>query len=63
MVGFPPKSSILIGISHYKSSILGETPQFLETPIYSQGSLPPPWVPISKERLSFPQRLRVWKRR
>ena len=32
--GFPPKSSILIGIFHYKPSILG-VPLFLETPIFS----------------------------
>ena len=27
-----PKSSSLIGFSHHKPSILGETPLFLETP-------------------------------
>ena len=32
MVGFPPKSSNSNRVFHYKSSILGETPLFLETP-------------------------------
>ena len=32
MVGFPPKSSILIGVFHYKPSNFG-VPLFLETPI------------------------------
>ena len=30
-----PKSSSLIGLSHHKPSILGETPLFLETPLNS----------------------------
>jgi len=33
IVGFTPKSSISIGVFHYKSSISGY-PLFLETPIY-----------------------------
>ena len=32
IVGFPPKSSGLIGVFHYKPSILGVSPLFLETP-------------------------------
>ena len=31
---FPPKSSILCGVFHYKPSILVAHPYFLETPIY-----------------------------
>ena len=34
-MGGTPKSSILIGVFHYKPSILGY-PYFLETPIYLQ---------------------------
>ena len=41
IVGFPPKSSILIGpgfpVFHYKPSILGVVPLFLETPIFLPG--------------------------
>ena len=32
--GGPPESSILIGVFHYKLSILGGFPLFLETSIY-----------------------------
>ena len=41
IVGFPPKSSILIGpgfpVFHNKPSILGVVPLFLETPIFLPG--------------------------
>ena len=33
--GFPPKSSHFNRIFHYKPSILGENPLFLETPIFT----------------------------